>query len=266
MPPQRPGLFPNGQLPNGVGPNPLPGGPPLAGSAGPAPFPMTPGPQPNGMPISAMLPSAQPPNYQTLLPGQRPGGPQRRDTNGVPFQSPIMDHAPQVPSVGGPMHPAALGQLGPSPHLSRGAMLPPNGLQVMGNPTSMGGGQQMPTPGSFQQRPASRTGSPLPNPAMALPSPSLAARQAEINEFSRIPPPLLTALKQEAGLADKDINTMTVEEKVGSEPKLSSVYLISFQKATNNTSKSPKPTGRKASSARWRCSRPLRRKFSNATL
>jgi hypothetical protein len=115
-------------------------------------------------------------------------------------------------------HPAALGQLGPSPHISR-AMLPPNGLQVMGNPTSMGGGQ--PIPGSFQQRPASRTGSPLPNPAMPQRSPSLAARQAEINDLSRIPPNLLTNLKQEAGLADKDINAMTVDEKVGNEPDLS---------------------------------------------
>jgi collagen type III alpha len=60
------------------------------------------------------------------------------------------------------------------------------------------------------------------------PSPSLVARQppggmasdlrAQENainiELNRIPPPVLNALKQEAGLGDKDMMSLTIEEKV----------------------------------------------------
>ena len=136
-----------------------------------------------------------------------------------------------------------MGQFGgPSPnmahaHMNRTDMLPPNGAI---NP--MGPGQQQqqlpqqpggpPTPGYSQQqqqqqqgggRPPSRTNTPS---GMMHASPSLASRQvpptgmgvgavSEINaEVMHIPQNLMTALKREMGLADKDLATLTTAEKV----------------------------------------------------
>jgi hypothetical protein len=134
-----------------------------------------------------------------------------------------------------------MGQFGgPSPnmahaHMNRTDMLPPNGAI---NP--MGPGQQQqqlpqqpggpPTPGYSQQqqqqgggRPPSRTNTPG---GMMHASPSLASRQvpptgmgggavSEINaEVMHIPQNLMTTLKREMGLADKDLATLTTAEKV----------------------------------------------------
>jgi hypothetical protein len=212
---------------NGVGQPLLPGQGP---GQGPVSFPITgPGPQPNGIPGSVGPPSApgvptQPPNFQQLLPGQRPPplGSQQRVPNGMPpFQSPTMAHSP----AGGAQQHAQppMGQLGPSPHLThmgRGGMLPPNGPQVQG---SMGPQGQTPTQ-SFQQigRSPSRTGTPGHN-VMTQPSPSMAARQIPggmpqaqeqlINELYSIPPTILQTCKQDAGV-DKDLQACTLEEKV----------------------------------------------------
>jgi len=243
-----PTLLPNGQLPNGVGP-PMQGAPPLAGSAGPTPFQMPgSGPHPNGMqlssgPQSALGPGAtQPPNYSQVLPGQRPGGPQRANTNGVPpFQSPIMANSPQNP---GQPHP--MGQLGPSPHMAhmnRGPMLPPNAPPGMAQPNPMAASQQVQPPGSFQQRPGSRSGTPITNQMMMQPSPSLTARQLSVqaditNEINRLPPAILAVVKQEAGLADRDVALMTPEEKVRSSRPLFFFFVVSDRPSSPATSPS----------------------------
>jgi collagen type III alpha len=138
----------------------------------------------------------------------------------------------------------SMGQFaGPSPnmahahaHMSRTDMLPPNGAI---NPMGPGPQQQQlpqqaggpPTPGYSQQqqqqqgggRPPSRTNTPG---GMMHSSPSLVPRQAppsgmgggavsEINaELMHIPQNLMTTLKREMGLADKDLTALTLTEKV----------------------------------------------------
>jgi hypothetical protein len=222
--------MPNGQLPNGVMPTTLSGGPGTmqAGTQGPTSFPIpAPGPQSNGILAASGLSSAgvssQPPNFPQM-PGQRPPGPQQRGSNGMPFQSPTLSHAPN-PS--GQQHQQApMGQLGPSQHIpmNRSGMLPPNGPQGMNNPGVMGSMQQGQTSASFQQRPPSRTASP--SNMMSHTSPSLMARQVGMpsgpnpmlvnleNEFRQIPTPILTPLKQELGLVDKDVPSLTHDDKV----------------------------------------------------
>ena len=147
-----------------------------------------------------------------------------------------------------------MGQFGgPSPnmahaHMNRTDMLPPNGSM---NPMSSAQQQQLPqqaggppTPGYSQQqqqqqqgggggggggRPPSRTNTPA---GMMHASPSLASRQpppgggmgpggavseSNINaDIMRIPTSILHALKRENGLADKDIASLTMVEKVRS--------------------------------------------------
>jgi hypothetical protein len=227
---RQPGAMPpNGQMPNGVGPASLQGaqGPMPNGAPGSMNFPLSGSvPQPNGIPgtpvgpsVPGLAPQQQQPGFQPMLPGQRPGGPQQRGpNNGPPFQSPTMAHSPQNPGGGpGPQQPPPMGQLGPSPHMSHmqrgGNMLPPNGQQQATNPAF----QQL-------QRPPSRTASP--SNIMTQPSPSMTARQppgsmANItqdasfnNELSKIPGPIVSALRLEMGLGDKDLQHYNLEEKV----------------------------------------------------
>ena len=143
-----------------------------------------------------------------------------------------------------------MGQFGgPSPnmahaHMNRTDMLPPNGSM---NPMSSGQQQQQlpqqpggpPTPGYSQQqqqqqqggggRPPSRTNTPA---GMMHSSPSLASRQpppgggmgpggavseSNINtEIMRIPNSMVSQLKRENGLGDKDLASLTMPEKVRS--------------------------------------------------
>lgn len=220
---------PNGQMPNGVGPASLQGaqGPIPNGTHGSMNFPMS-GPQPNGIPgtpvgppVPGSTPQQQQPGFQPMLPSQRAGGPgpqQRGPNNGPSFQSPTMAHSPQNSGIlPGQQQPPAMSQLGPSPHMSHmqrgGGMLPPNGQQQPANP-----------PFQQHQRPPSRTASP--SNILTQPSPSMANRQppggamnasleASLNmELSKMPIPLLTSLKHELGLTEKEPQLFTTEEKV----------------------------------------------------
>ncbi|KAJ6485777.1 hypothetical protein C8R45DRAFT_997846 [Mycena sanguinolenta] len=197
--PQR---FPNGVLPNGIPQN--NGQPP-----GPTAFNAAPGMQPNGiMPgqpgMGQFMGQPRPP-----LPGQ----PQRPPNGGAPFQSPTMAHSP--PNTGQqPGHPPPpMGQLGPP----RGVMLPP-GQQM--NPV------QTPYQG-LAGRPPSRTSTP--QSGMMNPSPSMAPRQPIVpgndprqqpdmaalsHELQTMPPTVLNSLKMELGLSDKNINTLTPQDKM----------------------------------------------------
>lgn len=224
---------PNGQVPNGVAPGPIP-----AGAPGGMPFAMSgPGSQPNGIPGSSATPSAsggplQPPGgFQPGLSSQRPMAPQQRGPNGMgSFQSPTMAHSPQ--NTGGPpgqQHPP-MSQLGPSPHMAplhRG-MMPPNGMQGM---AGTGGipGQQTPNPGFPQMgRPPSRSGTGTPGKNMMMqPSPSMSARQIPMTaadmrqmenainqDIHRFDPGMLMSLKNEVGLGDKDLPSLSLDDKV----------------------------------------------------
>ncbi|KAK0215003.1 hypothetical protein IW262DRAFT_1404295 [Armillaria fumosa] len=239
-------FMPNGTMPNGVNAPPMPQG---HMQTGPGPFPM-PGAPMNGLPgppgqqQPPGVPTAQPPNYQQMLPGhQRPGGPQQRPANGMPpFQSPTLSHShsPHTGPQGQPLQqppqgqqppPHAqppIGQMGPSPHMppNRG-MLPPNGPQM--NP----GQQQGPIASSSYQplaRPPSRTNTPGQGSMMTNPSPSLMARQpmgpmgpgtdqrhvqeqSFLSEIMRIPPNMVGQLKQELGMDGKEPTAMTFDEK-----------------------------------------------------
>ncbi|KAJ7156845.1 hypothetical protein C8R43DRAFT_997399 [Mycena crocata] len=206
--PQR-GFAPNGVMPNGIPPgNGQPPGP-TAFAGGPMqPNGIMPGPPPSGM-------GQQQPFIQ-----QRPpqAGQQRPPNGGPPFQSPTMAHSPPNPGQqsqpphGQPHHaPPPMSQLGPP---QRGGMLPP-GQQGM-NP-----GQQTPTQ-SYQNltgRPPSRTSTP--QTGMMNPSPSMAPRQPMMPgndprqdmEFQSIPPQVINMLKSELNMADKNMHSLTLNEK-----------------------------------------------------
>ncbi|RDB18487.1 hypothetical protein Hypma_000245 [Hypsizygus marmoreus] len=249
------GFMPNGPMPNGVGPQQgsmQPGGPNAFSMPGG-------GPQPNGIPGQpgppppGAIPSAQPSNFQTLLPGQRPqigGGippqqqppqqQQQRGPNG-PFQSPNMGGSPQNPPGPQPpqhsqqqQHPQPpMGQLGgPSPHLShmnRGGMLPPNqGMNPM-NPQQGPPGQQGNPSHPYQQggRPPSRTATPGQGQGGMMhpnPSPSLAPRQppggqmmgvgmTDINNQLMNVPNNLLTQIKQELGIDKDLPNLTNQEK-----------------------------------------------------
>lgn len=177
------------------------------------------GPTANGSPFPGGVPNGISAPTNTGHPGQRPlPASQQRPTNGVgPYSSPTMAHSPQNPGGSGQQTPGGMGS-GQTPltQMNRGAMPPPN-VNAQGT-----GGQ-----GPFGQigRSPSQPGSPGQAVMPPGPSPLLAARQpqgmhAQINEtninaeISRIPPNILMSLKQEIGLGDKDLPSLTLDDKV----------------------------------------------------
>ncbi|KIK93149.1 hypothetical protein PAXRUDRAFT_34206 [Paxillus rubicundulus Ve08.2h10] len=238
----------NGQLPDGAGPSSLPGnlGPMQNGAQ--VPFSMS-GAQTNGIPIQSGAPPpasanpAQQQNFNQLMPSQRPGGPQHRGPNGVnPYQSPTMAHSPQHQGGNaGPnqQHPQApMGQLGPSPHMAhivQGGMQPPN--------SNMGQVQPNQTPPFLQLgRSPSRPGTP--GRGMMQPSPSLMNRQTPVNvpdgplntELGRLPTPQLSTIRQESGLNDKDLHSLTYDEKFR-------IATLARQRGANQGGRKPGPSG-----------------------
>lgn len=202
-----------GRMINGNNPGPMPNG----AQAQMYPMPAS-GPQPNGIPIPSGAPTptganhSQPQNFAQLVSGQRPGGPQHRGPNGVnPYQSPTMAHSPQNPATN-PIPNAQhtqppMGQLGPSPHMPQIAvqsrMLPP--------------GSNMGAVSSTFGRPPSRSGTPG---SMIQRSPSFAARQQPTNiemqftsELNRIGPAVINVVKQELNLGDKELHSLSHEDK-----------------------------------------------------
>lgn len=210
------------QLPNG------PGHSSALGNPAQMPFPMVgAGPQPNSIPIPSTGPNPAGPNpapqqnFTALMPGQRPNPPQHRGPNGVnPYQSPTIAHSPQNQSGNaGPNQQNQMNQMGPSPrmaHMARGGMLPPNANMGSVPPT------QTPPFSQFARSP-SRPGTPGQG---MQPSPSLMDRQTPVNphegslnlELSRLPTNILTSIRQELGLHDKELQSLTFDEKVISFP------------------------------------------------
>lgn len=219
----------NAQLPNGPGPS------SALGNPAQMPFSMVgAGPQPNGIPIpsTGSAPAGAnpvpPQAFNSLMQGQRPGVPQHRGPNGInPYQSPTMSHShshphshshsPQNPAGNpGPNPQNPMNQLGPSPHMGhmgRASMLPPNANMGSVPPT------QTP-PFSQLARSPSRPGTPG---QMMHPSPSLMDRQTPVNaqemsglntELARLPTALLTSIRQELGVVDKELQSLTFDEKV----------------------------------------------------
>jgi collagen type III alpha len=88
----------------------------------------------------------------------------------------------------------------------------------------MNPGQQTPTYQNLSGRPPSRTSTP--QSGMMNPSPSMASRQPMVpgsdprqdnainNELQNIPPQILNNLKNELGLGEKTIHSLTPQEKV----------------------------------------------------
>ncbi|KAJ3793347.1 hypothetical protein GGU11DRAFT_412958 [Lentinula aff. detonsa] len=181
------------------------------------PFPTT-GPMTNGGPPS--FPSGShmngiPPAQSQSFPQQPMAGPQRTSIGargstggGPPFPSPTMANSPHNP---GPP-PMTIGQ---SPHLNpRMPPPPPNGIH-------QGPGQLL---GSYpMNRPPSRTASPGQMSGMMHLSPAMSSRLVPndprgsqdplTQELQKIPPHAFNGLRDELGLAGKDIHTMTIDEK-----------------------------------------------------
>lgn len=197
-------------------------GPMQNGAQGPMSFAMPPnGPQPNGIPMTSGGPTpaganpSQPQNFNPLVAGQRPGGPQHRGPNGVnPYQSPNMAHSPHNPAMNSgpsPQHPQPpMGQLGPSPHMShmgQNRMLPPG--------ANMGAVSSAQT--SFAQLSRSPSRPNTPGQSMMQQSPSLTNRQLLdgqlTHELARLPGGLVTQAKQDLGWGEKDTNALTFDEK-----------------------------------------------------
>ncbi|KAF8141382.1 hypothetical protein EV363DRAFT_1412840 [Boletus edulis] len=228
-------------VPNSPGPS------SALGNPAQMPFPMVgAGPQSNGIPIQSTgsTPAgANPPqqNYSTLMPGQRPGAPQHRGPNGVnPYQSPTMahSHSPQNPGGNaGPNPQNPMNHLGLSPHIThmaRAGMLPPN--------ANMGSGPHTQTP-PFSQlaRSPSRPGSPG---QVMQRSPSLMDRQTPVNhhesnlnaELSRLPTNILTSIRQDMGVLDKELQSLTFDEKTR-------IVTIARQRGANQAVRKPGPQG-----------------------
>ncbi|KAI6023326.1 hypothetical protein EDC04DRAFT_298215 [Pisolithus marmoratus] len=213
-------LRPPPHMPRIINGNP---GPMQNGAQGPMSFPMPPtGQQPNGIPIPSGGPTpaganpAQPQNFNPLIAGQRPGGPQHRGPNGInPYQSPTMAHSPHNPGMNtgpSPQHPQPMGQLGPSPHMShmggQNRMLPPG--------ATMGAVPSAQTSFTQLSRSPSRPNTPGQN--MMQSSPSLTNRQLLEtqfnNELQRLGVTALNQAKQELGLGEKENSALTFEDKV----------------------------------------------------
>ncbi|KAI6001089.1 hypothetical protein F5J12DRAFT_250392 [Pisolithus orientalis] len=195
-------------------------GPMQNGAQGSMSFAMPPtGPQPNGIPIPSGGPTpaganpTQPQNFNPLVAGQRPGGPQHRGPNGInSYQSPTMAHSPHNPGMNAgpsPQHPQPpMGQLGPSPHMphmGQNRMLPPG--------AHMGAVSSAQT--SFMQ--LSRSPSRPNTPGHMQQSPSLANRQppdSQINaDIQSIGPVAFNQAKHDLGLDEKDNNALTQDDK-----------------------------------------------------
>ncbi|KIM44375.1 hypothetical protein M413DRAFT_351741, partial [Hebeloma cylindrosporum] len=194
------------------------------------------GPNPNGGPPfqSPTMGHAHSPQHNPGIgqgPPQQPGQQQQQQ----PGQAPM----------------AQLGNPGPSPHLMNRGMLPPppqnGGPQPPQTPGQQQGqlpqGQGPPTPGYQPQqqqqqggRPPSRTNTPR-SGIMSHASPSLASRQppppghgpqqqgagpmpggsredAVNGEIMVIPSSTMTVLKQELGIGDKELSSLSMNEKV----------------------------------------------------
>ena len=230
-----------GPFPNMAGPGPQPNGIPGSG-----PPPQTPGStpaQPHN--YQSLLP-----NQRTIGPPgghqQSPQPLQQQRQNGPFHPSPTMANSPQAGAAGSapppppqqttpqqqpqqpPQHhaqPPPMSQLNPSPHMqhmNRGMPPPMNplnpGVQQPGNNSSL---SSFPPP--LGQRPPSRTNTPGGQSSMLQPSPSLLARQPpglipanhqELLELRTVPPQMLTLLRQELNLGDRDPNQMTPAERV----------------------------------------------------
>lgn len=184
------------------------------------------------MQSNGIMPGGPPPGMgQQPFMGRPPLPGQPRPPNGgPPFQSPTMAHSPPNAGPSQPQHmqpqhgAPPMGQLGP-PH--RGMLPPGQGM----NP-----GQQTATPyQNIAGRPPSRASTP--QSGMMNPSPSMASRQPpgtmgdprqqenNINaELQSISPQILAMVKAEIGLAEKNIASMTVAEKVGPSVVFLSIY------------------------------------------
>ncbi|KAF8475290.1 hypothetical protein DFH94DRAFT_118906 [Russula ochroleuca] len=210
---------------NGIGPGGQPpslSGPPPYGSANP-------GAQPNGIPGPPPAPPGAPGQpFPGGMTGRPPLGPQQRPPNAPQYRSPTIAPSPQ----GNPPQPpsGAMSQLGRSPHMNninRSGMLPPNGLQHPQGP-GPGPGSAHPTPTlSYQQlgRPPSSHDVSSQNPMNPHRSPALAGRMppgqdrshidnAVDAELSTYPPDLLGEARRQANLGDRDVQSLTTDEKV----------------------------------------------------
>ena len=211
---------------NGIGP----GGQPQSLTA-PSPYgPPNPAAQPNGIPGPPQAPPGGAPGQQFPggMAGRPPLGPQHQQRpNGPQYRSPTIAPSPQ----GNPPQPptGAMGQLGRSPHMStmnRSAMPPPNGPQHPQGPGPVGSAHPTPTP-SYQQlgRPPSSHDISSQNPMNSHRSPALAGRMPPgqdrshmdnpwDTELANYPPEVLNDAKRHTGLGDRDIQSMSNEEKV----------------------------------------------------
>lgn len=215
---QRPqtSMPPSGQMPNGVGPASLPGNPGQMqnGAQGPMSFPMT-GPQSNGIPMPSGGPPGQPGNFSLLQGQQRPGGPPRPNGTAPPFQSPTMSHSPHI--AGGNLGSGPQHQLGGQPNH-------PTNINRPMHPSNQSLGSAAPptqTPPFPMGRSPSRPGTPGQG-GMLQRSPSLVARQTPTNsqdamlnhELGRMPTEIVTNAKTILGLGDKDLHSLSFQDKV----------------------------------------------------
>ncbi|KAF8623150.1 hypothetical protein AX17_007539 [Amanita inopinata Kibby_2008] len=227
-----PGPFPNmggpGPQPNGIpgsGPPHTPGSTsvqpqtfqsllpnqrPLGGPGGPQQSPQPPQPlqqQRQNGPFQQSPTIANSP--QAIVPGQPQ---QQQQTTPQQQSQQALQHHAQPPM-------SQLGTPGPSPHMQHlnRSMPPPQGLNHMNPGVQQAGGTPSP---SFAHlgRPPSRANTPG-QAGMLQPSPSLSARQPpgsmiqDMAELRQIPQPILSMLKQELGIGDRDINQLTPAEK-----------------------------------------------------
>ncbi|KAI0091449.1 hypothetical protein BDY19DRAFT_991155 [Irpex rosettiformis] len=183
-----------------------------------------PGPQPNGIagPSHPTGPSIGTP---AMMQGQRPGAaPPQRGPNGMQFQSPTIAHSPQHSGAGhpGPQQPQMNANIGPQGSMQlRGTMPPPGPQGLMGNPQQSAPAFQ-PLPGSSASHPNSPAAHGVnQSPSFANRQPQMPpgtnlnqSRDSAVNtDFLKIESVRLNALKDELGLGNIDVPSLTTEDK-----------------------------------------------------
>ena len=235
----------SGPFPNMAGPGQQPNGIPGSG-----PPPQTPGSTPaQPQTFQSLLPNNNQRHPGGHQQSPQPPQPVQQRQNGPFHPSPTMANSPQAGAGGSAppppqqqttpqqqpqqhhAQPPPMGQLsGPSPHLqhlNRGMLPPMNpmnlGVQQPGNTPNL---SSFP-PSLNQPRPPSRTNTPGGQSSMLNPSPSLSARQPqppggpallqanqESMDLRMVSPQMLSMLRQELNLGDRDPNQMTPAERV----------------------------------------------------
>ena len=178
------------------------------------------------VPSDAPTPAGANPSQAEILNfilDQELGRPWHRGPNGlVPYQSPTIPHLPKNPATNHApttQHPQpSMGPFGPSPHFPQMAVQ--SGMLPLGS--NLGA-----VPSASFSRPPSRSGMMQRGPSFVPRQPPVNPQEAGLNaELSRLPRTIVNSLKQELNVGDKDLYSLSFEDKVTSPLMFELAFLL----------------------------------------